>query len=535
MSGPTPCILCVTARFLAGTYHGRGRDGEPEWPPSPLRLFQALVAAAGDRRTPAEADALRWLERRPAPEIAAAAYTAVGAPRQVFVPNNDADRQTDHAANRALKVFRPLHLPDGAEVQYRWPVDAADRGAAQGVARLAGRLRALGWGIDVVAGRGALAAAGADQTDEGDVELWRPVKGEWVGEIIGGPSLRVPDGGTLESLERIHAAKQGAFAGGSFTPTDRDVHGPARAYRPAAGPPPRPVVAFSLVGADGQPAPAWPATACHVAARVRHAARDAAILAGWPDADVRGYVCGHFPDAAPDPIREERLSYLPLPSIGHAHTDGLIRRVLVTGPIVGPIVGPVGGDGGRLENLARRLVGRPLTAETFEGEPTCPPSASAPCPPAVLVPCPPLDKVLLRYCGASRHWATVTPVVMPGHHTRGSRSKGSNGRDAGDPFELSRDDLLGGGRTGLARKAAKLAVALLASAGLAPELVTRLTLTAVPPFPNLPHAGRYVVPQNLCRLPRTHVRLTFATRVAGPLAMGAGRFRGLGTLAPTGG
>ncbi|WP_409194161.1 type I-U CRISPR-associated protein Csb2, partial [Accumulibacter sp.] len=36
-----PRALLIAVRFHDGRFHGR-----PEWPPSPARLFQALVAAA---------------------------------------------------------------------------------------------------------------------------------------------------------------------------------------------------------------------------------------------------------------------------------------------------------------------------------------------------------------------------------------------------------------------------------------------------------------------------------------------------------
>jgi CRISPR-associated protein Csb2 len=39
-----PSYLCLSAIFLDAEFHGRRDGGEPEWPPSPLRLFQALVA-----------------------------------------------------------------------------------------------------------------------------------------------------------------------------------------------------------------------------------------------------------------------------------------------------------------------------------------------------------------------------------------------------------------------------------------------------------------------------------------------------------
>src|SRR5581483_1183644 len=62
------------------------------------------------------------------------------------------------------------------------------------------------------------------------------------------------------------------------------------------------------------------------------------------------YVAGHVGREARTP---ERFSYLPLPTIGHPHADGMVRRVLVAEP--------VGGDGTharwakvRLRNAALR-------------------------------------------------------------------------------------------------------------------------------------------------------------------------------------
>src|SRR5437762_10248282 len=42
--------LLLTVRWLDGRYHGLlSRDGPPEWPPSPFRLFQALVSGVARR------------------------------------------------------------------------------------------------------------------------------------------------------------------------------------------------------------------------------------------------------------------------------------------------------------------------------------------------------------------------------------------------------------------------------------------------------------------------------------------------------
>ncbi|MER3462825.1 MAG: type I-U CRISPR-associated protein Cas5/Cas6, partial [Armatimonadota bacterium] len=38
--------LCISVTPLDDLFHGKGDDDEPEWPPSPMRLFQALVAGS---------------------------------------------------------------------------------------------------------------------------------------------------------------------------------------------------------------------------------------------------------------------------------------------------------------------------------------------------------------------------------------------------------------------------------------------------------------------------------------------------------
>ena len=478
-----PC-LCVTARFLGGTYHGRDRDGEPEWPPSPLRLFQALVAAAGRQRTADETDALRWLESQPAPAVVAPPMKRSGSLCKTYVPNNDVDRQTDRVASRVEKAYRPLHLPERAEVQYRWPIRPEDRPHAESVVRLAGRLRCLGWGIDTVAGRG-----GFDCAEPKDAE--RHVAGN---ANVAGKLRRVPIRGTLASLDKSHADAASRFDAGRYRPSDANVTARTVAYQLDDGLPRRPVLAFSLVDIkDGSRASVWPSKVAEVAGQVRHAAKRAAGLAGWDEETIRTYVCGH------DVADGRRLAYLPLPSVGHRHTDGMIRRVLIVFPP---------GDDARLGELRPRLIG---ALHPEEGDPT-----------TAMVPCPPGDKVLHRYAGDGRTWASVTPAILPGHTSR--RGLG------GDPFELTADDLNGGASTSVGRKAAKVVTQMLEHAGVPLAAVDRIVLTRTPLIPNLPHAMRFRPPATLEKYQRTHVRLVLNRSAAGPLSLGLGRYRGFGTL-----
>src|SRR5579875_1348873 len=177
--------LCIETRFLAGRYHGRRSERDhtffpAEWPPAPYRLFQALVAAGnlGARRTAfsdAKKDALRWLERRNAPDILApAAYPASVV--QLYVPNNDMDKvarawvrnrepEKQPSELRTGKDLRPHRLAEDTPVRFLWPIaDEEWPEASRHVEILceeARQLHSLGLGIDLVAGNGRLPSTAA--------------------------------------------------------------------------------------------------------------------------------------------------------------------------------------------------------------------------------------------------------------------------------------------------------------------------------------------------------------------------------------
>ena len=93
-------VLCLTLRFLdpVPRFHGRGDDGDPEWPPSPLRLFQALVAGSATRWRENQfrdyaRPALQWLEAIP-PSIVTPQVSAESFGYRMYVPNNSGDLMT---------------------------------------------------------------------------------------------------------------------------------------------------------------------------------------------------------------------------------------------------------------------------------------------------------------------------------------------------------------------------------------------------------------------------------------------------------
>src|SRR5262249_50812747 len=160
-----------------------GDAGAPEWPPSPLRVFQALVAAAASHWREAQFQeyalpALEWLQGQDPPIIVAPSHH-VGVPIRIAVPNNDLDvvatawsrRQEPRKQPNELKTMktvRPTRLivskDNPATIHYLFPL--ADRKCPhlEGLTVAARSITHLGWGIDMVAANAAvISEADADK------------------------------------------------------------------------------------------------------------------------------------------------------------------------------------------------------------------------------------------------------------------------------------------------------------------------------------------------------------------------------------
>ena len=156
----TKDLLVFDVRFLLERYHGG------EWPPSPRRLFLALVAALyqsppgrfdtgdGDR-------ALQYLERQGPPRIEAEGMKGIS--YTLFVPNNDMDIiAKDHAKRgwsdkdpKAYTTSKQMQPYITRSVRYVWTLAPgmtdAERESVALLCRLAGEVPVLGLGIDPVA------------------------------------------------------------------------------------------------------------------------------------------------------------------------------------------------------------------------------------------------------------------------------------------------------------------------------------------------------------------------------------------------
>jgi CRISPR-associated protein Csb2 len=487
--------LCIEVHFLAGRYHGKADDGRmAQWPPNPHRLLQALVAAGnmGVRRTEfsdAKKEALRWLERRPPPEVVAAEELQA-APLRLYVPNNDLDKVARAWANgkepekqpnelRTDKDLRPHWLNGDATARFLWPIEDSEWPAAHPHAAIlcgeAAHLHALGLGIDLVAARGRILAGAEKASLPG--EVWNPEEG------IG---WRVTIEGSLDELLLRHEDQRSRLelAGGGrkswvAAPAPPSVYDEVRYVRRTAGRR-RLVHLFSLDNGNDGFRSFDPRFTMKVAAWLRHAAHQRAKMLGLDPAFVEHFVCGHGEDES---TKNDRFSYIPLPTLPAKGRDGRVRRAMLAEPF--------GSGNLTARDLVRSLSGAPLVDEKT-GEIVAELRAE---------PFP--DTITNRYLRKSSQWGTVTPLVLPG-----------------------RDDYR-------SAKAHALVLKALAQAGYTTP-VLEIHLQREPVFAGAEMAGAYRVPAYLKSFPRTHAVITFDQEILGPVAIGGGRHIGLGIFANLG-
>jgi CRISPR-associated protein Csb2 len=136
--------LVITVHWLDDRYHGlMDREGPPEWPPSPYRLFQALVAgmARCGELEGKRGDALGWLQTLNPPMIIAPRAR----PGQIvtrFVPNNDGDKKPDRQSRLTGKTSRPTLMLDPPDIHYVWDISQDQVPRAEGICMAARYLTA---------------------------------------------------------------------------------------------------------------------------------------------------------------------------------------------------------------------------------------------------------------------------------------------------------------------------------------------------------------------------------------------------------
>lgn len=460
--------LRITVEWLDGTYHGN------EWPPSPFRVYQAMLAgyAVHQRGNPVFEAALRHLETLPAPIITAPRADAK-APVTAAVPNNDGDGVVALLAKAKLERARALREKsvslrtrrarcfDGA-ITYDWQATVLTEEHFPGLATAAACVSALGLGIDVTIARAAL--------------VERPVRVQGVRYTpspTGRRTLNIPYRGAFDDLEERYRALRGRIVDGVLAPI---WESPPRTMKYASelDLPSIRCEAFALRSPDDRPLAIEGTRAMEIAAMVRHAIGSAARRAGLGEATL-SELMGHN--------HEKRIWVQPLPNVGYRHADGRIRRVMLTAP--------ARVDEAHWIDVLSRLLGATLIREGH------------PAPVGMLAPLAAPDPMMARYRGEARRWTSATPVVLPGHDHRRGRPRPHR--------SIQR---------------------LLRHAGIAGSLLESVTMEPAARLPGSEHPARYRRPRHLDRYPCQHMSVQWTAPVTGPLALGVGTGYGLGLFLP---
>lgn len=483
-------VLLITVRFHDGRYHG-ARD----WPPSPARLFQALItgAACGNTLQKGDAAALRWLESL-APPVIVSPPAHWGAALVTYVPNNDLDAVGGHPLRvseiRAGKTIRPMLFDPTIPLLYAWTIPAEAAHLSTLIA-IVDRLYQLGRGVDMA---WATAEALDPASAEAKLDVHPGPKHRPSSAGPGRATFACPQPGSLTSLLERHQGQAARFRPDAQKGTMLFVQPPKPRFRMVAYDSPPARLLFDLrTGQDFAP---WPLR--QVAALVEHVRDEAAhrMRRAYPDRaeTIERVLIGRGAGPA-DVVLRPRL--IPLPSIGFVHADRAIRRLLVEVPADCPLA-PA--------ELREAMLGMPLDVDPQTGEVRSE---------ARLVPA--ATETMLRHYGLgddarpARLWRSVTPVALPGRPPR--------------PW-----------REGSARVAGEaIAAAAVRQALRHADISNEPTAISVQREPFTARGERAEAFAHGQRFPSAilrHVEVRFAEPRHGPLLLGNGRWLGLGLFAP---
>lgn len=498
--------LSIRLQFLAG-YSGR------EWPPSPARLFKALVSAGRSGwavcKREAIDSALRELESR-TPIIAAPEATLRVPSQRRFVPNNSKNWPTQRKLNPEKGIDlepEPIlrwDLVAPATIWYQWP--DAPSALANTVRELARHTWSVGKGEDF-----ALVDV-LEAPPPSELIRWS----EATGQDGAGAWLEVPEPGCLDVCDA------------NFK---RSAHDPPL---PASG------TRSVRYASNGQIEISHPVGMLALWSRGKRRSWDARLLRqvvgpirnlldqvrgeivdvlasdsterARLDALAQRVLLGH--DERGDAVREPHLAVLPVPSILGPYPDGRIRRVALVGFGCGQ-------DATRraIFELAHILLhGRELLDN---GRGT-----------GVRLDTEPDGQWLKAVTGSSRTWASVTPVIQAAKELTSAewarlramrRVAAESGEDLARLEQRLRDR-----RLELVIRSLRQVLGASGARPISVEVIPGGSMAGV-------HIARqYRVDGYLAETPRLHLRVTFDRPVAGPIAVGRGRHVGFGLLWPAG-
>lgn len=548
-------VELLNGRYAATQYNDRWRG---EWPPHPARFFSALVAALHDRDPvdERECDALRWLEKQPAPELDVdlAVDEEIGRRNvhSVFVPVNDmtlvgdpeaelrktreklaeleGSEQTSEIKGQVSKARKALEkvemkLARFLESQHAAPANPSKEDLKRGTALLPERRNRQERTFPVVvperpsfaflwpeaepaAHLGALRHLCDRVTRLGHssslvrcVILERSIAPTLVPHKTGEHVLRVVGPGQLGRLEEAYKRHQAVY------PRVLPGH-PQRYGEPGREDPQKPRSVFTddwiLLERIGGKRP-LASRGIDLAVALRRALIE---IAGRENLPVT--LSGH--DAKGKRASQPHLAFVPLPWVGYDHADGSIQGFALIAP---SSIAPDEREA-LMRLLAKWESKRGDPADDYAIELGTSPDLGRPLQVRlrrIEVP----NKATLnatRWCKPSRRFITVTPIALDRHPGNLRSNVDRTAHKAAAEAAAAIEDACA--RIGLPRPSD-------VSISLGPLLPGALHVRQFAPWP--PQPGR-------TRRARVHAEIVFPEPVCGPVLLGAGRYFGLGLCLP---
>lgn len=476
--------LHIKLTFATRRYHGRRseEESELEFPPSPARLFQALIAgshcgAYGILHTVKRDRALQWLESLEPPVIEAPAVCQTGAGITNYVPNNDDGSKENRLEHiRTAKSFLAKVLPPNATLRYYWNFQATPEAKehAAVICAMAKLITHLGQHQDVVYASGAVTED--DALPEGALLPNEQRDGDWTS----------PKPGSLAAYqERYLAWLRGENKDDVPVPVRRAHYRSPDTINLNA-----PLALFEMWrDEDERRRYFFPGELRQPAAMVRHAMIEwtkthPKFVQHYGEDLVARLIAGHGADRQHNGAH---IACVPLPSMNaEGQADGLIRRVLLVGygcedntscEIFESVADSI--NGAELIDQARRI--------------------------GYLKKASLNDAVLRLFVGkGQRVWRTVTPIILTGLMRRG-------------------------------RGAEALIARALKQAGIPEDAIESVAAFSGPIVPKSIRALDYQIEKNsyLAQTPRYHAEVIFKRPIEGILVIGRGRHCGFGLLMPS--
>lgn len=470
MDGLTIGVRYLTGYAVATDPTDRNRA---EWPPHPARVFMAMAAAhfetGGDRE---EADALRWLASLPAPDLLATEADERTA-ATAFVPVNDKPAGKGLLQSGLPRVKQPRTFP---RVRPRddacflvWPEESADE-RQEALKQVCSKVTRIGHSSSPVQ------MWVADQAPEpGEAVRWQPT------EAHAEFHLRVPSAGLLDRLQADYERDQrptiGIWSGYGRPSGTSEANISGSIWNPQ-------VVIRRLVPQESHHRRLDLVSTLQVCRGLHQAV---VSQAGEP---VPEFISGHQTDGRPS--EQPHLACLPLAFVGAEHATGQLMGVAVALPTglnrqermaALAAVGLVERQGLTLGALGRWGLSEDDAARNLR--------------PGVWT--------------GGRHgsvcWATVTPIAFDRHAK--STDRADRERELADIIAVACQ------RIGLP----------------SPRDVV---ITPVSPHLGVPAAHEFpkMRRKDGTRRRHAHAILLFDAPVRGPVAVGAGRYRGYGFCRP---